>query len=65
MDDLLEQRHKYQCVNVCQLTHSRVVVWQGFRQLPSSQEFAAHLQMVLNLSLGGPQDPWNMTQNQG
>lgn len=55
MDDLSAQRRKCQCV--CRLTHSGVVVRQGLSQLPSSQEFAAHLQMVLDLSLGGPQDP--------
>lgn len=65
MDDLVEQGPKCQRANVCNLTHSRVVVWQGFSQLPSSQEFTAHLQVVLNLSLGGPQDPWNTTRKLG
>lgn len=42
------------------LTHGRVVVGQSFSQLTSSQEFTAHLQVVLDLSLSGPQDPWNI-----
>lgn len=43
--------------SLCNLTHGRVVVRQSFSQLTGSQEFTAHLQVVLNLSLSGPQDP--------
>ena len=51
------------CVCVCNLTHSRVVVGQGFSQLTSSQKFAAHLQVVLDLNMSRPQDPCNIRQS--
>ena len=49
--------------SVCNLTHSRVVVGQGFSQLTSSQKFAAHLQVVLDLNMSRPQDPCNIRQS--
>lgn len=55
---------KHECVSVsvsvCNLTHSRVVVGQGFSKLTSSQKFAAHLQVMLDLSMSCPQDPCNI-----
>ncbi len=46
-------------MSVCNLTHSRVVVGQGFSQLTGSQKLAAHLQVVLDLDMSRPQDPCN------
>lgn len=58
---LQQERKRHTCVSVSvslsNLTHGRVVVGQSFSQLTSSQEFTAHLQVVLDLSLSGPQDP--------
>lgn len=41
---------------MCDLTHSRVIVGQGFGQLTGCQEFTAHLQVVLNLNMSCPQN---------
>lgn len=41
------------------LTHSRVVVRQGFGQLTGGQKLSAHLQVVLDLDVSRPEDAWN------
>lgn len=46
-------------MSVCNLTHGRVVVGQGFGQLTRCQKFAAHLQVVLDLDMSRPQDTCN------
>lgn len=65
-DENVSLQRDYKCVSLsvsaCNLTHSRVVMGQSFSQLTRSQKFTAHLQVLLDLSLGCAQDPWNINR---